>query len=61
MSHHVIFVFGISVLYATLFELRMFTVHLFKNALAGQFRFAAALANPRACMGSEQHGDSPLF
>src|SRR5262245_25115872 len=39
----------------------MFTVHLFKKALAGQFRFAPALANPRACMCSEQHGDFPTL
>jgi hypothetical protein len=28
-------------------------IHLFKNALAGQFGFASALTEPNACMFSE--------
>jgi hypothetical protein len=36
-----------------LFELLSLAIHLFKNALAGQFGFASALAEPNSCMSSE--------
>jgi hypothetical protein len=50
---HPIQVFRICVRYATLFGLLPLTIHLFKDALAGQFRFPAALTKPNAGMPSE--------
>jgi len=35
-----------------LFELAL-AIHLFKNALAGQFSFAATFAEPNPCVFSE--------
>jgi hypothetical protein len=39
--------------YTTFFALPALTIHLFKNTLAGQFRFAAALTKSSASMSSE--------
>ena len=50
---HVICVFGVCLRYTALFELLALTIHLFKNTLAGQFRFAAALTKSNACVSFE--------
>jgi hypothetical protein len=47
-----VFVFGISVR-TTFFEALALAIHLVKNTLAGQFSFAATLAEPNPCVFSE--------
>jgi len=53
MQCRFVFFFGNSVRYAMIFELLSLVIHLFKNTLAGQFGFAATLAEPNPCVFSE--------
>jgi hypothetical protein len=48
-----VFVFGIRVRYTMVFEALVLAIHLIKNALAGQFGFAATLPEPNPSVLSE--------
>ncbi len=53
MQTRFVFVFGISVRYTMFFEALALAIHLIKNTLAEQFRFAATLAEPNPSVFSE--------
>jgi hypothetical protein len=48
-----VFIFGICIHCTVFLQLLSLASHLFKNALAGQFGFASALAEPNSCMSFE--------